>query len=496
DRGGPVDLEPEELRRRDAYLADRESFLKSGESIFTGYRVNQLAESWRDAVSKGREDGRRLFGDDYHEVHYEALLEDPHSELERLFAFLGVDGSKQVVARVVEENSFEKVTGRKRGEEDSGHFNRKGVAGDWKEVFTDRDRRVFQEKAGGLLTELGYGNGNGEVSSPRPAVARASSAPAITGSAKPPPFFVVGHGRSGTTWSERLLNTHPEVLCVGSGMFFGWDMGLFEGQKTLYSTLYKSEDLRIWHDMQTNYWSPRSFEEDLPGYIRGLTDHVLYGGLARSGKKLVGDRTPHHISSLDEIHAIYPEAKIIHIIRDGRDVAISNIHAFWNSARDRGGPVDLEPEELRRRDAYLADRESFLKSGESIFTEQRINKFARRWKQIINKGREDGQTFFGDNYLEIHYESLLEDPHTELERLFDFLGVGADAKAIEWIVEENRFEKRSSGRSRGEEDPTSFLRKGIHGDWKETFNARDKKIFKRHAGDLLVELGYEKDLGW
>ena len=58
------------------------------------------------------------------------------------------------------------------------------------------------------------------------------------------------------------------------------------------------------------------------------------------------------------------------------------------------------------------------------------------------------------------------------------------------------FEKLSRGRTRGEEDATSFFRKGVAGDWKNTFTEGDKSIFKEAAGDLLVRLGYEKDAGW
>jgi len=498
DRGGPVDLEPEVQEKRDAYLADREGFVERGESIFTDYRIEQLAESWRDVVSKGRTDGERLFGNNYYEIRYEDLLDNSTAELERLFAFLGVDHGPEIAARVAEENSFERVTGRKPGEEDPAHFNRKGVAGEWREVFTGRDRRVFEEKAGGLLAELGY---EPEGAAPREwerkefVKVSAPSAPKRLRSRENPPFFVVGHGRSGTTWLEQTLDSHPEVLCSGTGMFFGRDMGLFEGRKTLYSALANSEGLRTWHGMQPNYWSDHDFDEDLPGMVRAVADGVMYSRLTESGKKVVGDRTPHHVSYLQELYALYPEAKVVHIIRDGRDVAISNLHAAWNSARDRGGPVDLEPGDLALRDAYLADREAFLKEGRSVFTEHRMKQFAKSWRNVVGKGRDDGRRFFGDNYYEVRYETLLDASQAELDRLFAFLGVGTDSATIERIVEENAFEKKS-GRSRGEEDSTSFLRKGISGDWKGTFNARDKKVFKRHAGDLLIDLGYEKDLNW
>lgn len=311
----------------------------------------------------------------------------------------------------------------------------------------------------------------------------------------PPPFFIVGHGRSGTTWLEKTLNSHPETLCKGEGMFFGRNKRMRETHRTLPHALASSNDLRIWHDMRDNRWSDRAFEEDLPGMVKAITSHVLGTELAMSGKLVAGDKTPHYATCLDEVYELYPDAKIIHIIRDGRDVIISNMHAAWQNAKDKGGPVGLSRDEIKRRDAYIKDREEFLKSGESIFSETRISRLSRSWDETVRKGREDGSMLFGNNYFEIRYEDLLNDPHSELERLFGFLGVDTDPEVIDQIVEDNRFEKMA-GRPRGEEDARAFHRKGIHGDWEGVFNGRDKRIFKEEAGDLLVELGYEKDMDW
>ncbi len=102
----------------------------------------------------------------------------------------------------------------------------------------------------------------------------------------------------------------------------------------------------------------------------------------------------------------------------------------------------------------------------------------------------------GDNYTEVRYERLLEDAPAETRRLLRFLGAGAGDGVVRQCVEEASFEKLSGGRRRGDEDSTSLLRKGVSGDWRGAFTERDKRIFKEEAGDLLVELGYEKDRGW
>jgi hypothetical protein len=277
-------------------------------------------------------------------------------------------------------------------------------------------------------------------------------------------------------------------------MFFGRDAALHTGRKTLYAVLGGSEDLRVWHDMRPNDWSHPDFEEDLKGMMRSFIGYTVEKALKKSGKRIAVDRTPHYVSYLDEIHALYPNTKVVHIIRDGRDSAISNLHAVWNTAKDRGGPVDLEPEEIERRDAYQRDPESFLESGRSIFTEQRINGMAKRWERTIRKGRDDGHDLFGGNYLELHYENLLEDPVSELERLFGFLEVDRARDTLEQVADQNSFE-RWSGRRPGEEESGSFFRKGVSGDWKGVFNERDREVYNRHAGDLLADLGYEPGLG-
>ncbi|MEJ7814243.1 MAG: sulfotransferase domain-containing protein, partial [Rubrobacter sp.] len=97
---------------------------------------------------------------------------------------------------------------------------------------------------------------------------------------------------------------------------------------------------------------------------------------------------------------------------------------------------------------------------------------------------------------EVHYEDLLVRPNEEVERLLGFLGVDTGETLVERCVSQASFEKLSKGRERGEEDPSSFYRKGVAGDWKNLFDERDRQVYKEEAGELLIRLGYEKDGGW
>ncbi|MCZ6877472.1 MAG: sulfotransferase domain-containing protein [Acidobacteria bacterium] len=76
--------------------------------------------------------------------------------LEQVAGFFGLDLTDAQIARIVDENSFQKRTNRKPGTEDRGAHARKGVFGDWRNVFLPRHVDAFRRSAGELLIELGY----------------------------------------------------------------------------------------------------------------------------------------------------------------------------------------------------------------------------------------------------------------------------------------------------------------------------------------------------
>ncbi len=307
----------------------------------------------------------------------------------------------------------------------------------------------------------------------------------------PEPFFIVGASRSGTTWLQRLLDSHPQILCKGEGMFFGREMKGHENAKSLYAALSNSEELRIWHKRKV--WTRGGFEDFLPEMVRVMADHLFARELRKKpGAEVVGDKTPHYATSLEEISNIYPGAVILHIVRDGRDVAVSNLHNFWRRSRDRGGPLQVNPQVLRKRDRFQRDPEAFFAGGESVFTENMLRNLARRWTDTVSRAMDDGPGYFGERYLQTSYEGLLESPAAELPRVLELLGVRSGGEFVVEMVRENSFEHLSGGRSSGAEDPDSFFRKGVSGDWKNYFTERDRRVFDEEAGELLRQLGY----GW
>ena len=317
-----------------------------------------------------------------------------------------------------------------------------------------------------------------------------------TVAARTPVFFVVGQQKSGTTWLMRMLDAHQEILCRGEGRFFGADwrqkairrIDPSRPPSSLYNAVLDAKYLKFW--VERSVWSrDGSADEHLTNLTRAAIDYFLLGELARSGKRLVGDKSPLLVpETIEEIYAIYPEARVIHIIRDGRDAAVSALHHSWNF-----GKKGKSDEVAAKRQAYREDRAQMLNSGESVFAGNSLARMAAEWATRVGRTVEDGPALLGDNYAEVRYEDLLVRPEAEVQRLLEFLGAAADDVSVRRCVEAASFERLSRGRERGEEDPSSFFRKGVAGDWRDTFTEQDRRVFEEAAGDLLAKLGYGGD---
>jgi hypothetical protein len=318
--------------------------------------------------------------------------------------------------------------------------------------------------------------------------------------APPPVFFIVGQAKSGTSWVMRMLDAHPEVLARGEGRFFGSsykraDVRQMESKtlqpSSLHRALLDADYLRSW--VERSVWTrDGDTDEQLDGLTQAAAVHFLTTALEGSEARVVGDKTPFlSPDMLAELASICPSAKVIHVIRDGRDVAVSAMHHLWNHSVDLGGGHDLTAAEEEIRDAYRADPDGFRKAGRTIFTPERVALLAEAWGANVSRAMADGPRLLGPRYTEVRYEALASHTMPEARRLFGFLGVDSRATVARPCVDKARFERWSKGRKRGNEESSSFFRKGIVGDWRNFFTDRDESIFREEAGDLLRELGYD-----
>ena len=314
-----------------------------------------------------------------------------------------------------------------------------------------------------------------------------------------PVFFVTGLGKSGTRWLTKILDSHPEVLCKGEGRFFsaGWMRADLDPANesalpsSLYYALTHSEHLRLW--IERSVWSRDGDpDEHIDALMRLATEYFLTAELSKTGKRLVGDKSPLLDEGfMQEVGAVYPGARVIHIIRDGRDRTVSSMHRGWRRA-SQGYLHRLSPEELARGKALREGR----REPTGAFTEEWLRQAARHWRLLVGRAVEDGPALLGSDYTEVRYEDLLVRPNEEVGRLLGFLGVDTEERLVESCVNSASFERLSRGRERGQEDPSSFYRKGVAGDWRNYFSEEDRRVFKEEAGELLIRLGYEDDLDW
>lgn len=89
-------------------------------------------------------------------VRYEDLISDEHAQFNRIFDYAGFAADPEKRRAAIDAESFHKRTGRKPGEEKVDAHHRKGVAGDWKNHFSDRVKGAFKEKFGQVLVDTGY----------------------------------------------------------------------------------------------------------------------------------------------------------------------------------------------------------------------------------------------------------------------------------------------------------------------------------------------------
>ena len=168
------------------------------------------------------------------------------------------------------------------------------------------------------------------------------------------------------------------------------------------------------------------------------------------------------------LNRFFPGCKIVHIIRDGRDVAVSG---WFHNIRKTG-------DEFVKRFGTMATYVKFTTKD--------------HWCRYIGEARRFGVRN-PDRYFELRYEDMHSDPQPLVGRLLQFLSVDDSADMIDRCLEAGSFKKLSKGRSSGEEDRTSFFRKGVVGDWRQHLDPESVEAFMEMGGDLLRELGYETD---
>jgi len=238
------------------------------------------------------------------------------------------------------------------------------------------------------------------------------------------------------------------------------------------------------------------------GGCKLLANHYIVNEYPKSGSSWLGqmvaealelpfprNRLPMSSSSIMHGHYLNPwNMKDTCILwRDGRDIIVSQYyHSLFINEKGNKRLVELTREKFKV-DNYEDIHTNLPKFIKLMYKDKVSPRFS--WSEFVDSwGHRD--------VVHVKYEDLRTDTAKELARVVKGLsGKELDEQKVTELVDKYSFEKQS-GRKPGEESTSSFLRKGIVGDWKNQFSQEAKEVFEHYAGGALLKLGYEKDNSW
>ncbi|MGH3015401.1 MAG: sulfotransferase family protein, partial [Gaiellaceae bacterium] len=267
-----------------------------------------------------------------------------------------------------------------------------------------------------------------------------------------PPLLVLGVRRSGTTLLRVVLDRHSE-LAVPDESYFVPQLADRHGGRIDADGFV--DDLRRLPTLREWGVSADAVRARLrPGMGLGEAVGAVYEAYADGlGKSRWGDKTPMYMQHLPLLERLFPTARYVHLVRDGRDAGLSFlamprgiVTESWGHPRTPGG-------------------------------------FACQWRSEVRAAQALGGRV-GKRYLEVSYEELVADSAAVVERICAFAGLPYEPAMLEYEGTVDVSAKPHQQRLR--QAPTPGVR-----DWREDMAPEDVTAFEAVAGDLLAELGYE-----
>ena len=278
----------------------------------------------------------------------------------------------------------------------------------------------------------------------------------MNGTSYAPFTFIVGAPRSGTTLVRAILDSHPEFAIPGESHFIV--PMLFNRKKYEANLRFALDDFLA--DLSDH---PRFQAWKLPreevlktlriGKPRNTAEAIrlVFQAYAKKHEKgRVGDKTPDYVQHIRFLDEMFPGSKFVHVIRDGRDVALSQFDVKW-------GPTTLT-------------EAGFL------------------WKKFVTAGIKQGRPLGAKSYLEIHYESLIQSPGQTARELSRFVGVAFDSQMLSYFERSDGIVDSFFDKSHQKSiflPPTPGLR-----DWRRDMATEDVYRLESVAGKLLSSLNY------
>jgi hypothetical protein len=272
----------------------------------------------------------------------------------------------------------------------------------------------------------------------------------------PDPLFIVGNDRSGTTMLRLILDRGPDVAIPPESMFLTDFADAFEAGEPRGPEAAARFVHEVWNHPKVRLWELPGEPPPVPSGLapadayRFAVEAPFKAYAAKHGKPGWGDKTPHYVNHVDHLLELWPRARFVVLVRDGRDVALS-----------------LRKMPFGPNNAWAA---------------------APWWARGIRAG-EEAQRAHPDAVLTVRYEDLARDPRAVVPQICAFLG-------LDYSDEMLALEK--ADRSKIVRDQTSWfptLFDGINttavARWEREMSERDQRVFAAQAGAELARHGYD-----
>lgn len=331
------------------------------------------------------------------------------------------------------------------------------------------------------------------------------------------PFVVFGASKSGTTWLQKLIDTHPEVSCHFQRPILPInrnDVNLFHPGVTVYSSRKTPFSGLLNSDEEEQYLAELNFLNETMGKISSnLNSHnplvrksfeqyakrFITSILYKEGASACGTKS---YTNLNEFIKLFPQGKVISIARDPRDVIVSKrfhtlrMGVFFHGDERYRVLHFLNRSEIFRRfvrsryhNLIPIVRETYFRAtdaeGKLHVAEQALYKYAYEWI-AVNKYLLSFKENYSDNHLIIKYEDLKKDPNRILSSVFEFLEVENSPEVISEIIDIGKTSRVKKGKD-------SFFRKGVTGDYLNHLNADQIEWVNATCNEVANELGYNLD---
>jgi Sulfotransferase family len=276
-------------------------------------------------------------------------------------------------------------------------------------------------------------------------------------------FFIGGVMKSGTTWLQLLLNAHPQVSCNGEGHFARRLAPLLHGALDQHGQVIAQKNKAIFNDLP-GY--PRLADEDFHYLLASsISLYLLRQSKDKPAARAVGEKSPKNVLYFDVFATLFPDAKFIHIVRDGRDCAVSGWFHNLRVARDWT-----------------------MKNHGSM--ERYVTNFIDGWAKDVAAAQAIADAH-PSSVRQVRYEDLMADNGPVIADIFKFLDVDTSENLVAECRSATSFASLSGGRPAGQENLNSFFRKGTSGDWRNHLSPGIESTIRQRAGGWLERFGYE-----